>query len=81
MRTLKPLIKENGGKPVALCNRCFCMMCYVSCQDNNLDNPNGCVVIEIRNHGNGDFIKTKLGEIPPVFCDSCNNLLYKMSLN
>lgn len=81
MKSLKPLIKENGGNPVALCNRCFCMMCYVSCPNNDFDNPEGCVVIERRNHGDGDFIKTEVGKTPPVYCDKCHELLYKMSLN
>lgn len=81
MRTLKPLIKENGGNPVALCNRCFCMMCYVSCSNNDFNDPKGCVVLKIRNHGNGDFIKTKIGEEPPAFCDKCHQLLYEIPLN
>jgi hypothetical protein len=56
-------------------------MCYVSCPNNDFDNPVGCVVIERRNHGDGDFIKTEVGKTPPVYCDKCHELLYKMSLN
>ena len=56
MKLTKPIIKFNGGKPVALCNRCFCMMCYVSCKDEDLDKDGNCVVIERRGTIEGDYI-------------------------
>lgn len=56
-------------------------MCYVSCPDDNVDDIDNCVVIERRNHGGDDFIKTPIGEKPPCFCDRCNDLLFKVYLN
>ena len=70
----KPIIKYNGGNPVALCNRCFCMMCYVSCANDN------CVVIERRGLGGVDYITTPLGNPPPPYCDECKDL-FNFSLN
>lgn len=63
----KPLIKFNDGKPVALCNRCFTIMCYISCTEEGVD----CVVLEIKD----DTIKTQIGQTPPTYCDECNKLL------
>ena len=72
MEQPKQIIKFNGGKPVALCNRCSHMMCYVSCVEKDLDKEGNCVVIEKRYRGNGEeYIKTLLGQNPPLFCDQC----------
>jgi hypothetical protein len=81
MKKLIPFIMPNNGKPVALCNRCFCMMCFVACPDNNTDDAENCVVIERRNHGGDDFISTPIGDKPPVFCDKCDKLLNEYCLN
>lgn len=72
MKMKKPIIKFNGGKPVSLCNRCFVIMCYVKCTDDD-----NCVVIEIRGNGNGKekYISTPIGEQPPSYCDRCKKLL------
>ncbi len=75
MKKPKPLIKFNGGKPVALCNRCFAMMCYVSCTEKDVEEDGNCVVIEVRDNGREDYIKTPIGEVPPSYCDKCKLLL------
>ena len=80
MNKPKPLIKFNGGNPIALCNRCFCIMCYVSCTDDNIDSED-CVVIERRGLGDEDYISTPIGKTPPSFCNSCYELLFGYSLN
>lgn len=79
MNVPKPNIKFNGGNPVALCNRCFCMMCYVSCGD--VEEGQDCIVIERRGLGDKEFISTPIGQAPPSFCDVCQNLLFNYSLN
>ena len=72
-----PIIKFNGGEPVALCNRCSAMMCYVSCRE---EDGEFCKVKEIRNLNGVDYIKTPIGKTPPPFCDKCE-LLLNYSLN
>ena len=74
----KPIIKFNGGKPVALCNRCFVIMCYVSCTENDSEN---CAVISVNGDDKEDYIKTPLGQEPPPYCDKCNKLLTSYSIN
>ena len=81
MEQPKPIIKFNGGQPVALCNRCFCMMCYVSCTEKDYDKEGNCVVIERRGTMEGDYISTPIGKVPPSFCDKCCKLLFNYSLN
>ena len=81
MEIPKPNIKFNGGRPVALCNRCFCMMCYVSCAKKDLDEEGNCVVIERRGIGETDYISTPIGQVPPPYCDTCKDLLFNYSLN
>lgn len=71
----KPIIKFNGGKPVALCNRCFAMMCYVSCSEKDYEIEGNCVVIEVREDKDGDYITTPIGKVPPAYCDKCDKLL------
>ncbi len=73
MKKPTPLIKLNGGKPVALCNRCFAMMCYVKCYGEIEEGK--CVVIEVRDNGREDYIKTPIGDLPPSYCDKCKFLL------
>lgn len=70
---------NNNGKPIALCNRCFCMMCYVKCEDDDTDKA--CIIIEHRNHGEGDFTSKPIGTTPPIYCDKCDKLLNEYSLN
>jgi len=77
MKLPKPILKLNGGHPIALCNRCFCIMCYISCDINDLDINGDCIVIE----RNGNHIKTPIGKTPPPYCDKCRDLLLKYSLN
>ena len=68
----KPIIKFNGGKPIALCNRCFVIMCYVTCSENDSDD---CSVIEVKDDGKEDYISTPIGKTPPSYCDKCTKLL------
>lgn len=75
-----PLIKFNDGKPIALCNRCFRILCYVSCLDNDVDDYLNCVVIDKMNDNESDYISTPLGSVPPPYCDTCNQL-FTYSLN
>jgi hypothetical protein len=77
MKKPNPKIKFNGGEPVALCNRCSAMMCYVSCRE---EDGEFCKVKEIRNLNGVNYIKTPIGKTPPPFCDKCEMLL-NYSLN
>jgi len=72
MKKPNPIIKFNGGEPVALCNRCRAIMCYVSCKE---EDGKFCKVKEIRNLNNIDYIKTPIGKTPPPFCKQCEMLL------
>jgi hypothetical protein len=71
-----PIIKSNGGNPIALCNRCFAIMCYVDC-DKNAEN---CKVIEVRSLNGVKYTRTSIGNPPPPYCDVCD-LLFTYSLN
>lgn len=75
MKIPKPIIKFNGGCPVALCNRCFIIMCYVSCADKDLDRDGNCVVIEHNGDAERMYTKSPIGEAPPLYCDRCKELL------
>lgn len=75
MEKKKVIIKFNGGKPVALCNRCFVMMCYVSCTEQDYEKEGNCVVIETKGDNEGDYILTPIGKVPPIYCDKCTKLL------
>ena len=78
MKKPKPIIKFNGGVPIALCNRCFIIMCYVSCTE---EDGEFCKVRESKFDYEGSLcISTPKGETPPIYCDKCKNLL-KYSLN
>jgi hypothetical protein len=81
MKLPKPILKLNGGNPIALCNRCFCVMCYISCDIQDLDINGDCVVIERNGNSDGDYITTPIGKTPPPYCDKCRDLLLKYSLN
>jgi hypothetical protein len=81
MKSPKPIIKFNSGQPVALCNRCFCMMCYVSCENDNDLNEHNCVVIEKRSYGDVNLTSVNIGEPPPSFCDACIKFLFSYCLN
>jgi hypothetical protein len=76
-KNIKPIIKFNGGEPVALCNKCYAIMCYVSCRE---DDGEFCRVKEVRNINGRNYISTKIGQPPPPYCDVCNDL-YNYSLN
>lgn len=79
MKLPKPIIKFNGGNPIALCNRCFCIMCYVACANNDIEDK--CVVVERKSVGGIDLIDTGIGKDVPPFCSVCSNLLLNYSLN
>jgi hypothetical protein len=72
-----PKIKFNGGNPVAICNRCSVIMCYVNCGENSGE---FCKIIDINQVNGVDVISTPIGKKPPAFCNSCNELL-NYSLN
>ena len=76
MKKPNPLIQFNNVEPIALCNRCFAIMCYVDC-DNDAEN---CRVVEIRSLNGVKYTKTSIGSIPPPYCDMCD-LLLSYSLN
>jgi len=78
MNEPKPIIKFNGGNPIALCNRCFIIMCDVSCT--SLEDHQTCIVTSRNGNNDGDYIDTPIGGIPPLYCKHCANLL-KYSLN
>jgi len=78
MRKPKPLIKDNNGKPIALCNRCFLILCYVSNITSEEETPK---VIERLGDGNEDYISTPIGETPPPYCKKCSELLLNFILN
>ena len=78
MEIPKPIIKLNGGNPVAICNRCFCMMCYVSCNKDR----NECIIIDKKFGPDGNpYSSTPIGQAPPSYCDDCHDLLLNFSLN
>lgn len=77
MKKPNPMIKRNGGNPIALCNRCSAIMCYVSCKE---EDGEFCKVKEVRSMNNVDYIKTPVGETPPPFCQQCD-MLFSYSLN
>jgi len=66
---VKPIIKYNSGHPVAICNRCYCMMCFIVCSDNS------CVITEHRYLNDKPFTSKKIGDEPPIYCDECYKLL------
>ena len=70
---MKPIIKFNGGAPIALCNRCFTIICYVSCTDEDGDE---CKVLRPY----GDDYSITIGDKVPIYCNKCKELL-KYSLN
>jgi hypothetical protein len=73
-----PIIKFNGGNPVAICNVCRVVMCYVSCTEKDGEY---CKVREPLTNNNGeDYISTPIGETPPLYCGKCETLL-NYSLN
>ena len=69
---LTPIIKFNSGNPVALCNNCRCIMCYVSCDEKILEEYGTCIVIQKCGNLEGDYISTPIGKTPPIYCDKCN---------
>jgi hypothetical protein len=79
MNIPKPIIKYNGGNPVALCNRCFCMMCFVTIKET--DKGDEYVIIDKRGILDTYYTSANIGDNPPSFCDKCQNLLFGYNLN
>lgn len=77
MKKPNPIIKFNSDEPVALCNKCSAIMCYVTCKDKE---DKFCKVKEIRNLNGVDYISTPIGKTPPPYCNMCDNL-FNFSLN
>ena len=72
---MKPIIKFNDGAPVALCNRCFIMICNVSYLEEG-KGADGYVVSEPKYDHFGDpCTSVEKGGMPPVYCDKCKKLL------
>lgn len=61
------LIISVSGDSIALCNRCFAIVCHVICDK---DNEN-CKVSE----PNKKYTKVKFGDEVPSYCDKCIELL------
>jgi len=71
MKKLTPIIKFNGGNPVALCNRCYIIMCFVSSKEGE-----NYIVEDINGNNEGPYIsESMLGKAPPIYCDKCKQLL------
>jgi hypothetical protein len=71
MKKQKPLIKFNSGNPIALCNRCFVIMCSVTYNNETEESS----VLDIKGDNEGDYISTPIGKTPPSYCDKCSKLL------
>lgn len=61
------LIITVSGDSIALCNRCFAIICYVVC-DKDSEN---CKVTEPNKH----YTNAKIGDIVPSYCKQCKELL------
>ena len=73
-KDVKPIIKFNGGNPVALCNRCRIIMCYVSGIKNE-GKQEKWVVRESLVSKELDITSRPIGKEAPTHCDNCLNLL------
>ena len=75
-----PKIDLNYGEPVAICNKCSAIMCYVDCSEGTGE---WCKVKEVRSLNGNPYISTPIGQTPPPYCASCDNLhnLYNYTLN
>lgn len=71
---LKPIIKFNNGNPVALCNRCRVMMCYVTNNENDGKREKW-VVRKPLVVKEADATTKPVGEEVPTHCDECIKLL------
>ena len=71
---MKPKISISFGEPVAICNRCNAIMCFVTCKHDK------CKVTEIRTNNGVPYISTKIGKEPPLYCLNCD-LLINIKLN
>jgi hypothetical protein len=72
---MKPIIVDNKGTLVARCNRCFIIICYLKCNDED------CVVIDFNyDHFEDNCCPVNLGDEPPLYCEKCTKLL-KYTLN
>jgi len=72
----KVIIKTNGDKKLALCNRCYAIICYVKCDENN-----NCVIIESNSNEVEFYTPSKIGSDIPIYCDKCLDLLTNTCLN
>ena len=77
---MKPIIKFNGGSPIALCNRCFIMMCYVTYNEADGKDAEAKVVNSKFDYDGNLCTSAAKGSTPPIYCDKCEKLL-KYSLN
>jgi hypothetical protein len=68
-----PILKFNGGNPVALCNKCSVIMCYVSCREQ--DGKYGFILRHNPNNNNGFYSTKPIGQTPPLYCDECEALI------
>jgi hypothetical protein len=68
---IKPKIKFNNGNPVALCNDCDKILCYVQLNDFNK-------TYSVRQYFSYDLVNLKIGDAAPCYCSKCveinNNL-------
>lgn len=71
------MIKFTDDKPVALCNRCFIIICYLACDG---EDEETCVIIEKNGNDDGPYTSVKIGKKPPAYCSACENL-FKYTLN
>lgn len=77
MKKPNPIIKFNGGKPVAICNNCSVMICYVKCTEKDGEY---CKITEVRNLHGIELTTRNIGEVPPPYCYNCETL-FTYSLN
>lgn len=68
MKKINPIIKFNSGNPIALCNRCFVIMCYVSCTEKDGE---FCKVLS----PNDKYTTSVAGDETPLYCNKCKELL------
>lgn len=59
------LILNVNGESIALCNRCYIIICEVMC------NGGDCKVL----NPNKNNTKSKIGDDVPIYCTKCKELL------
>lgn len=68
---MKPIIRYDGDSPIALCNRCFIVMCSVSSDDED----SARVVTSKLDYEGHLCTSAKKGSRVPIYCDKCKKLL------